>query len=208
MIGIYKITSKSEEKIYIGRAEDIKTRWAKHKRDLKAGVHINKGLQGDYDWYGSTDLEFEVLQECTQEEYRYKELFYIMNSKKELYNVVTVKDKIVYNVYTMLLENKFKKLTYEDIEIDFKTEKCKKKRPLNWNICVRDNNSNEVVLFNLWKFIPDSIESQEKVKEANEIRRKFVSENDNVHMINLEYTDTTNVEEVSKAVFQQIFMKL
>lgn len=41
MIGIYKITNTADNRSYIGKSKDIKTRFRKHKYRLNKGIHHN-----------------------------------------------------------------------------------------------------------------------------------------------------------------------
>lgn len=61
--GIYKITNLENNRIYIGESFDIKKRWEQHKTDLIKGIHINRGLQQDFNLYGKRYFKFEILQE-------------------------------------------------------------------------------------------------------------------------------------------------
>lgn len=62
LIGVYKITSKSTGKFYIGSSStSIKRRWDAHLRLMKHGTHHNSGLQLLYDTYGDDDFLFEII---------------------------------------------------------------------------------------------------------------------------------------------------
>jgi len=62
LIGVYKITSKSTGKFYIGSSStSIKRRWDAHLRLMRRGTHHNSGLQLLYDTYGDDDLLFEII---------------------------------------------------------------------------------------------------------------------------------------------------
>ena len=71
MIGIYKITKKSNGKSYIGQSNDIKRRINEHqaKRDLAIDQAIQK--------YGINAFDYEVLEECSLEELDEKERYWI-----------------------------------------------------------------------------------------------------------------------------------
>lgn len=71
MIGIYKITKKSNGKSYIGQSNDIKRRINEHqgKRDLAIDQAIQK--------YGIDAFDYEVLEECSLEELDEKEKYWI-----------------------------------------------------------------------------------------------------------------------------------
>lgn len=63
MKGIYKITCLQENKVYIGSSNNIKRRWADHKKELKRETHGNKFLQLDWDAYGDESFTFELIEE-------------------------------------------------------------------------------------------------------------------------------------------------
>jgi group I intron endonuclease len=60
--GIYSITSKATQKIYIGSSRDVVDRWKQHQRSLRGGRHRNAHLQSHFNKYGLDDLVFEVLE--------------------------------------------------------------------------------------------------------------------------------------------------
>jgi len=63
--GIYKIQSKIKpERIYIGSAVDIYTRWANHKCKLKKEEHHSIKLQRHFNKYGIDDLLFSIIIIC------------------------------------------------------------------------------------------------------------------------------------------------
>lgn len=83
MIGIYKITNKENEKIYIGQSIDIERRLAEHKkkRTLTIDDYINV--------LGVDNFTFEILEECQEENLDQKEQEYIQkfNSRIDGYNI-------------------------------------------------------------------------------------------------------------------------
>lgn len=89
IIGIYSITNKINNKKYIGYSIDIKRRWATHKRDLKNNKHENDHLQKAYNKYGENAFKYQIIEECTQEELKNKEKYWITfyNSKNNGYNM-------------------------------------------------------------------------------------------------------------------------
>lgn len=66
--GIYTITNTVNNKIYVGCAVDINSRWDDHISTLKRNVHKNTYLQREWNKYGENTFLFEVL-EYWQEEY-------------------------------------------------------------------------------------------------------------------------------------------
>ena len=74
MIGVYKITNKINNKVYIGRSINILERWKAHR--LNAGrltTLISKALAK----YGIENFIFEVLEECKEEQLHNREQYWI-----------------------------------------------------------------------------------------------------------------------------------
>lgn len=71
MIGIYKITKKSNGKSYIGQSNDIIRRFEEHKNkiDIPIDIAISK--------YGSDAFTFEVLEECALNQLDEREIYWI-----------------------------------------------------------------------------------------------------------------------------------
>jgi group I intron endonuclease len=76
------------DKIYIGSAIDIPTRWSRHLSDLKLGRHCNKKLQRHYNKYAS-DLSFSILLECETKSLLEREQHFI-DSLNPWFNVCKV----------------------------------------------------------------------------------------------------------------------
>jgi len=71
--GIYKILNKTNNKVYIGSATDIKKRWRDHKWYLNHNFHHNSHLQSAWNKYGVDNFEFSIIVECTIDELLIKE---------------------------------------------------------------------------------------------------------------------------------------
>lgn len=88
MIGIYKITNTINGKCYIGKSLNIEHRLREHKRNS----HSNEHLQNAMKKYGIDNFTFEVLEECTKEEYdereRYWISYYKSRNKEYGYNIM------------------------------------------------------------------------------------------------------------------------
>ena len=87
--GIYKIQSKIKpEKLYIGSAIQIKSRWALHIADLRKNQHHASKLQNHYNKYGEDDLVFTIIEPCLppflviQEQHYIDKLKPFFNSRK------------------------------------------------------------------------------------------------------------------------------
>lgn len=83
MIAIYKITCSKNNKFYIGSAMNTHRRWIKHRSALKKGYHHNKHLQSAWDKYGENCFNFEILEECEEEQLIKREQFWL--DKTECY---------------------------------------------------------------------------------------------------------------------------
>ena len=66
--GIYIISNKINEKIYIGESLDIYRRWHKeHLPQLRKNQHYNKELQNDFNKYGEKNFSFGVLERYSED---------------------------------------------------------------------------------------------------------------------------------------------
>lgn len=85
MIGIYKITNRINNKIYIGQSINIKKRWKEHiyKSNLSKDISYNSILHSSMRKNGIDNFIFEILKECSYEELDNLETYYISlyNSK-------------------------------------------------------------------------------------------------------------------------------
>jgi len=75
--GIYKITNKINNKVYIGQSKNIKSRIYIHKRDLKLNKHYNPHLQASFNKYGIESFSFETVEICKESQLNNKEIFWI-----------------------------------------------------------------------------------------------------------------------------------
>lgn len=62
--GIYSITCKPNNKVYIGYTKDIKKRRGEHFVALRKGKHVNTYLQEDWQNYGESMFKFERIEIC------------------------------------------------------------------------------------------------------------------------------------------------
>jgi group I intron endonuclease len=60
--GVYQIRCKTNGKIYVGSAVNLRARWDLHRRSLIMKQHFNPHLQSAWNLYGAENFEFSVLQ--------------------------------------------------------------------------------------------------------------------------------------------------
>lgn len=77
--GIYKFTSKTSKKSYIGQSVDILKRFSEHKKNsLNKNVHnYNCHFYKAIRKYGFTDFSFEILEECSRDKLNVREQYWI-----------------------------------------------------------------------------------------------------------------------------------
>ena len=91
MIGIYKITTTNNNKIYIGQSTNVEKRWKYHLKKFSENKHNNPYMQNVFNKYGEKVFKFEIIEECKLEELNDREQYWIecfggVNSKDN-YNV-------------------------------------------------------------------------------------------------------------------------
>ena len=64
---IYKIACIENGKFYIGSTVNKNQRWARHRKDLRAGVHKNKNMQSSWTKYGEAAFVFTVVEEVADQ---------------------------------------------------------------------------------------------------------------------------------------------
>lgn len=62
--GIYKISNKTNNKVYVGSSSFIQARLRQHKSHLLKNIHCNKHLQSSFNKYGLENFSFELIEEC------------------------------------------------------------------------------------------------------------------------------------------------
>jgi group I intron endonuclease len=93
--GIYKITNKVNEKIYIGSAYNLVNRIHTHKSTLRRGVHKNKHLQSAFNLYGEDEFIFETIEavedkEIILEREQFYLDFFLAYERENGYNIARV----------------------------------------------------------------------------------------------------------------------
>lgn len=97
--GIYTIKNKLNEKIYIGRTINYEDRRKGHLYLLRQGKHGNHSLQKDFDNYGESAFEIELID--TVEAFNLSLLKFMEAGYLDLYRM----DCITYNIRDPLLEH-------------------------------------------------------------------------------------------------------
>ena len=88
--GIYKIQSVIKpERVYIGSAIDISSRWRNHINSLKNKKHRNIKLQRHFNKYGEGDLVFKIILSCDKEDLLKVEQYFI-DSYNPFFNICKV----------------------------------------------------------------------------------------------------------------------
>lgn len=67
--GIYRITNVNNGKFYIGRSNDILTRWFVHKRDLVSNKHHSIVLQHSFNKHGMDVFIFDLIEKIEIDDY-------------------------------------------------------------------------------------------------------------------------------------------
>ncbi len=67
-MGVFQILNKTNEKIFIDSSINVPGKINRHKFQLNAGVHPGKMLQADWNEFGESEFEFEVLEDVTPRE--------------------------------------------------------------------------------------------------------------------------------------------
>ena len=67
-MGVYRIRSTRNDKVYIGFGTDLQAKINRHKAELKFGSHRNRELQEAWDSLGESAFEFEVLDVLDHDE--------------------------------------------------------------------------------------------------------------------------------------------
>jgi len=67
-MGVYRIKSSQNDKVFIGFATDLEAKFNRHKAELKFGSHRNKELQTMWNSLGESAFEFETLDVLKRDE--------------------------------------------------------------------------------------------------------------------------------------------
>jgi hypothetical protein len=67
-MGVYRIRNTRNNKSYVGFDRDWSARINRHKAELKFGSHRNRELQEEWNSFGESSFQFEVLDELDHKE--------------------------------------------------------------------------------------------------------------------------------------------
>lgn len=84
--GIYKITSSTTNKSYIGASKNIASRLQKHFSELRHNRHRTKELQNDYNKYGYDDFVYECIEKTNDNLLEKEKDYQINEGIDKLYN--------------------------------------------------------------------------------------------------------------------------
>jgi group I intron endonuclease len=86
--GIYSITNTITNKVYVGSAVKIESRWKEHLNDLRKNKHHSIKLQRAFNKYGESTFIFNVIMLCDKNELIINEQKFIdsLESYKKGYN--------------------------------------------------------------------------------------------------------------------------
>ena len=116
MIGIYKITNKTNGKCYIGQSQNIELRWRAHKHKYlnKNDTTYSSKLYRAMRAHGIENFDFSVIEECDVNSLKEREIYYISqyDSLKNGYNMTpggdtsstTIVDKSIVQKIIQLLK--------------------------------------------------------------------------------------------------------
>lgn len=63
---VYAIGCKPTDELYVGGTYCYYSRVLRHLRELRKGIHYNKGLQEAFNTYGEAAFTFEILEKCSK----------------------------------------------------------------------------------------------------------------------------------------------
>lgn len=92
MIGIYVICNVKTDTFYVGKSVNIEKRFKNHLKNLRQNKHYNKHLQNSYNKYGEEFFEFDVVEECNENQLNEKEKYWIAYYKNNNFNLYNITD--------------------------------------------------------------------------------------------------------------------
>ncbi len=99
--GIYKIINLVNGKFYIGSAENLKFRKAKHFSALRKGIHHSKHLQSSFNKHGEKAFEFRIVEYCEINNLILREQYYLDFQLCAQHYIAGISDYFLINGYNM-----------------------------------------------------------------------------------------------------------
>jgi len=135
-MGIYKVTNKINNKMYIGSSKNITGRWNYHIDDLFENKHHSYKLQKEFNEFGICCFTFEIIE--------------IVKNKVELLDIeqdwmdyyLCYEDDIGYNVSISSKEKKTK------LDLKIELDKIERKKTIKETIIIKNkfiDNKNEII---------------------------------------------------------------
>ena len=115
--GIYQITNIENGKKYIGYSVNIRKRKINHLDKLRKGIHANRFLQEDFNFFGETSFDFKILVESN--DYSMESLFiekHNTTDSRNGYNIFKILPELLWEIQAIMF---IKKQVDEDL---FKTK--------------------------------------------------------------------------------------
>lgn len=165
--GIYKITNKINNRVYIGKSSDIECRWQEHQSALNKQIHHNEELQKDWNYYGEDNFKFEIIEKCPHWEYNYKEIYYFFQFNN-LYNTIKRVEIICYNICELLKSL----VSLEDtLKFEYQHITTYKSKKLSWNLWIKYND--KIIILFLYH----------SSKEFTQDRKNYIKSKNNINFI-------------------------
>ena len=84
--GVYKISNRINDSVYIGSSVYVKSRISQHKYTLKNNKNSNRMLQTFYNEHGADSLIFEIAEHCPISKLKQREQYYL-DTIKDKFNI-------------------------------------------------------------------------------------------------------------------------
>jgi group I intron endonuclease len=68
--GVYAITNRTTNRVYIGGSQNVQKRWRDHRRSASECRHHSHSFQSDWGKHGEEDFDFRVLLWCSRDNLR------------------------------------------------------------------------------------------------------------------------------------------
>lgn len=79
--GIYSLQNIKNNKVYIGKSNNLYRRLAQHRADLRNNHHSNSYLQNSFNKYGEESFQIFIIETCEEKDLPQRESHYISNFK-------------------------------------------------------------------------------------------------------------------------------